>query len=234
MMTSAPVEEDGTLHGRGRRWRGRRPTNTTGAVCFPQARASTGAGLDTFSTPPMWKTGGWRAAALEASGFPPSIHALCTMISTQRSQRRRGLGYVFRVFNAPSATTVRNMTLDCSSRNNAPPWSSADAANLVARVRRHLSRRAQYLGTLPVRQLGGLEDFIGYTADELVEHLERRWLQGCLICGRQLEAGVGFEVCHIDPREAHDGAELVELMRLTNLGLSHISCNRRLGLKPIR
>lgn len=166
--------------------------------------------------------------------FPTMVHNSIHRFSTRRSQCRRGLGYVFRVFHAPSATTMSSMTLDWSSSRKAPAWSSEEAAELVARVRRHLSRRARDIGTLPVRQLGGLEGLVGYNATELLEHLERRLLQGCLICGRQLEAGERFEVCHIDPRVARDGAELVELMRLTNLGLSHISCNRRLGSRPLR
>jgi hypothetical protein len=129
------------------------------------------------------------------------------------------------------------MTLNCSSRNNggtAPPWSSEAATNLVARVRRHLTRRARDIGTLPIRQLGGLEAFVGYTNAELLEHLETRWRQGCLICGRAIEEADRFEICHIDPREARDALELMELMRLPNLGLSHIRCNRRLGTRPLR
>lgn len=106
-------------------------------------------------------------------------------------------------------------------------------SKLVNRVRTMLTGRARRLNTLPVGDLGGLA-ICGYTAGELLEHLEVRHRQGCLLCGAPFSRGECFEVCHIDPREAHDGAELVELMQLTNIGLSHISCNRRLGRRPLR
>lgn len=126
--------------------------------------------------------------------------------------------------------------VSCSSRNKSgpPPWSTEDRNRLIKRVRKALYQRARAINTLPVGQLGGLEAFCGYAGAELLEHLERRWLQGCLICGAPF-AGEPFEICHIDPlAEAQDGIRLRELMELPNIGLSHIRCNRRLGTRPLR
>lgn len=113
-----------------------------------------------------------------------------------------------------------------------PPWSKAQRDRLVKRVRIAVHTRAK---KLDIRPLGPMLDFVGYGGAELVEHLERRHRQGCLVCGNDLAPGEPFEICHIDPLcEAIDAGRLAALMQLSNLGLAHVSCNVRLGARPVR
>ncbi len=77
--------------------------------------------------------------------------------------------------------------------------------------------------------------FAGYNGRMIVDHLERRHAQGCLICGNEIANDERFEVCHIDPLAgARDRGSLARLMALDNIGLSHVSCNLRLGTRPVR
>lgn len=113
-----------------------------------------------------------------------------------------------------------------------PPWSAAERELLVARVRSAVHRRARRLDVLP---LGPMLDFVGYGGAELVEHLERRHAQGCLVCGNDLAPDEPFEICHIDPLAcALDAGRLVTLMQLSNIGLAHVACSVRLGKSPLR
>lgn len=114
---------------------------------------------------------------------------------------------------------------------HGPPWSQAQRARLVRRVRRAAHHRARKLDVLP---LGPMLDFVGYNGAELVEHLERRHAQGCLVCGNDIAPGEPFEICHIDPLAcALDAGRLVTLMQLSNIGLAHVACNVRLGSRPL-
>jgi len=181
-----------------------------------------------------WKTRGWR---LEGD-LSTSVNNLIHTISTTRTRASVGFAGRFPRINKAYYLYYEIFVpvICCSSRNKSgpPPWSTEERHRLIKRVRGALYRRAHAINTLPVRQLGGLEAFCGYGGAELVEHLERRWRQGCLICGAPF-TGEPFEICHIDPlAEATDGIRLRELMELPNIGLSHISCNRRLGARPIR
>ena len=113
-----------------------------------------------------------------------------------------------------------------------PPWSKEDRNRLVQRVRRLANQRATKLAEGPI---GPMEDFVGYDGAALVAHLADRYEQGCLICGNDITAAERFEVCHIDPLAlAFDPSSLAALMALSNIGLSHIACNVRLGPRPLR
>ena len=102
----------------------------------------------------------------------------------------------------------------------------------MARVRRAANLRAAKLDTAPI---GPMANFVGYNGAQLVEHLQRRHAQGCLICGNDLVPGEVFEICHIDPLvEATDAAHLAALMALSNIGLAHVACNVRLAARPLR
>lgn len=109
------------------------------------------------------------------------------------------------------------------------PFDKATEEVLIHRLRHLAYQAAERIGLLP---LGPLWAFVGYDRAELLEHLERRHLQGCLICGQELDGRP--VVCHIDPLgAAHDGASLQRLMALENFGFGHDSCNRRLGARSI-
>ncbi len=113
-----------------------------------------------------------------------------------------------------------------------PPWSTRDRNQLVARVRRATNFRAKKLG---IGRIGSMKSFVGYNGAELVAHLERRHLQGCLICGHDLAPAEPFEICHISPLStAHDPARLVAMMALPNIGLAHVACNARLGARSVQ
>ena len=112
-----------------------------------------------------------------------------------------------------------------------PPWSSAQRDRLVKRVRIAVHTRAK---KLDIRPLGPILDFVGYGGADLIKHLERRHLQGCLVCGNDLAPGEPFEICHIDPLAgADDAGRLAALMQLSNIGLAHVDCNVRLGARPV-
>jgi hypothetical protein len=91
-------------------------------------------------------------------------------------------------------------------------------------------QRAASLNMLP---LGPFWSFVGYSRKDLIAHLERRHLQGCLLCGAD-HPGDYPVIVHLDPLAiAHNSVSLQSLMQLSNIGLGHARCNRKLGTKPL-
>ena len=85
-----------------------------------------------------------------------------------------------------------------------------------------------------IGRIGPMKTFAGYDGDELVAHLERRHLQGCLICGNDIAPDERIEISHVTPLSlAVDAGSLKALMALSNFGLAHVACNARLGERAI-
>lgn len=115
-------------------------------------------------------------------------------------------------------------------RIGAPPFSKREQHILVNRVMTLSKKRAEAIGMLP---LGPFWAFVGYSRGDLIAHLENRHRQGCLLCGAD-HPGDHPEIVHIDPLAiANNGASLQNLMQLSNIGLGHARCNRKLGAKPL-
>lgn len=115
-------------------------------------------------------------------------------------------------------------------RIGAPPFSKREQQTLVNRVMGLGRQRAKVISMLP---LGPFWSFVGYSRADLIAHLERRHRQGCILCGAD-HPGDRPVIVHIDPLAlAFNGVSLQKLMQLSNIGLGHARCNRKLGTNPL-